>query len=299
MKLFRNLTLGLLTVAAVASCGRTNLTAPNAVQAASTLPTVKTASGDQFTLGFDMKKYKSQFAPKAKVQHLKRQGLLPASVDNRNFCPPVYNQGMLGACTAFSMGKGLREYLQRLNGEEQVPLSALYLYYEERVLNNTVNEDSGATMTQGMQVLKDKGDAPDADRPYGWTYLLTYKKPNTDKANTDAAKWKVANPVQLGGLDDIKTALAAKKPVVFGFVVYQTFMSAETQKTGKMEMPQPQQGERQVGGHAVMACGYDDERKVLIMRNSWSEKWGDKGYFYMPYEYVQNKEWVDDIWTVN
>ena len=48
-----------------------------------------------------------------------------------------------------------------------------------------------------------------------------------------------------------------------------------------------------------MACGYDDERKVLIMRNSWSEKWGDKGYFYMPYEYVQNKEWVDDIWTVN
>jgi len=301
MKLLQTLPLGVMLLT-IAACGHPAVTAPTSAQAASAgVPTVKTAKGASYKLGFDSKLYKKKYAPKATFSHYPRRGELPAVVDNRGNCPPVYNQGMLGACTAFAMGKGLREYLQHTGGEDLVPLSALYLYYNERVLNNTVNEDSGATMTQGMQCLKDSGIAPDADDPYSWTYLFRYKSKPSGQAYTDAARWKVANSIQLpdGGLADIKAAVADKKPVVFGFVVYQTFMNQETQQTGNMVMPQPQQGEQPIGGHAVMVAGYDDKRQVLIMRNSWDTTWGDKGYFYMPYAFAQNTDWVQDVWTVN
>jgi len=306
MNVLRNLTLGLVLLA-VASCGHPTNTAPVAASAASSnVPTVKTKSGS-FKLGYDYKLYNKKFKPNAHVTHIASAGRdLPASVDNRGTCAPVYNQGFLGSCTAFAMGKGLREYLQRQNpGETPTPLSALFMYYNERVLNNTVNEDSGATMTQGMQVLRDNGIAPDVDDPYSWTYLFRFKTKPSEKAYQDATAWKTPNSIQLpdGGLDDIRTAVAAKKPVVFGFIVYQTFMSAETQQTGQMEWPHPEQGEQVAGGHAVMVAGYDDTKRVLIMRNSWDTTWGDKGYFYMPYAFVSGstdgQQNVMEIWTAD
>jgi len=96
--------------------------------------------------------------------------------------------------------------------------------------------------------------------------------------------------------EDLKGVLADGYPFVFGFMVYSSFMSQEVAKTG--EMPWPAENEKLCGGHAVMAVGYDDEKKVFIVRNSWGEGWGDKGYFYMPYEYMTNPELVHDIWTI-
>jgi C1A family cysteine protease len=56
--------------------------------------------------------------------------------------------------------------------------------------------------------------------------------------------------------------------------------------------------ERQLGGHAVMAVGYDDENQWLIVMNSWGASWGDKGFFYLPYEYITNNNLSDDFWTI-
>ena len=52
------------------------------------------------------------------------------------------------------------------------------------------------------------------------------------------------------------------------------------------------------GGHAVMCVGYDDERGVFIVRNSWGTGWGDGGYFYMPYGYMTNEDLADDFWVL-
>lgn len=220
---------------------------------------------------------------------------LPASVDLRTTgkVSPVYDQGQLGACTAFAMGKGLRETLTNLNGGTAKPVSALYLYYKERERMGTINEDSGAMMTDGMEVLKANGDCLDATMPYD---ISKFKVKPSAAADTEAANLKIDGFTLLNGLDQLKAQLAEGKPAVFGYVVYKSFMSPVVASTGKMPMPKP--NEQVLGGHAVMIVGYDDAQKVLIIKNSWGSKWGDKGYFYMPYDYV-TADRVDEIFVAN
>lgn len=85
-------------------------------------------------------------------------------------------------------------------------------------------------------------------------------------------------------------------PFAFGFSVYERFESAAVAKSGVLDMPKS--NERQLGGHAVCAVGYDDKAKRLIVRNSWGAGWGMKGYFTMPYDYVVNSNLSDDFWTI-
>jgi C1A family cysteine protease len=83
---------------------------------------------------------------------------------------------------------------------------------------------------------------------------------------------------------------------VFGFAVYEGFESQQTARTGVVEMPGA--GERMLGGHAVVAVGYDDPAKRFIVRNSWGATWGQKGYFTMPYAYLADRNLCDDFWTI-
>jgi C1A family cysteine protease len=189
------------------------------------------------------------------------------------------------------MGKGLREYLAKKNGERQVPLSALFLYYEERVMMGTVNQDSGATITDGMDVLSHTGIATEET----WSYDITqFKIKPPAAAYSSAGEFKVHDATQLESFDDVKTALAKGQPVAFGFRVYDSFRKIGADGV----MPVPAAGERLLGGHAVLAVGYDDAKKSLIVRNSWSDKWGDHGYFYMPYA-VANSAQARDFWTAS
>merc|ERR1711974_308557 len=85
-------------------------------------------------------------------------------------------------------------------------------------------------------------------------------------------------------------------PFVFGFLVLSSFFRPEVAETGVMLMPQ--EDDWICGGHAVQCCGYDDEREAFIVRNSWGERWGDGGYFYMPYAYMANPGLVQDLWAI-
>jgi len=282
--------LALLTMATTVGCGRTALpTTVGATKAVASLPTVM-ASGIKRKLGYNVTRYKRVVAPKSNPQHLTFRGTLPGSVDQRAQQAPVYDQGDLGSCTAFSMGKGMREYMQRKNGEKLVPLSALWLYYEERVLMGTVNEDSGANMIDGINVLRDQGNAVETAWPYA-TAQFKVKAPAA--AYEGAAAHKIASATELAELADIKVALANGQPVVFGFMVYSSFQRIG--KNGVMPMPKP--NESILGGHAVHAVGYDDAKQALIVRNSWGKGWGDQGYFYMPYTFAADKEKAMEWWT--
>lgn len=269
--------LALMTLATAAGCGTQGLPTTGTATARTSLPTIS-AAGQTRQLGYDVVRYE-----KTKVKHerkvkMPRQGLLPRVADNRAFCSPVADQGKIGACTAFAMGKGMREFLQRKNGEaNQAPLSALFLYYNERVLNGTVNQDSGATMDEGMESLTNDGIATEET----WAYDITqFKVKPPQAAYASAGQFKIHDSTQLSGLDDVKAVLAKGQVVAFGFRVYESFRKIGPD--GMMPVPAP--GEKMLGGHAVLAVGYDDEKKALIVRNSWGEKWADKGYFYMPYE---------------
>ncbi|HBN08400.1 MAG TPA: hypothetical protein DD435_07055 [Cyanobacteria bacterium UBA8530] len=251
-------------------------------------------NGHQRTFSFDLKKAAAQQALRP-FTHLTTRAPLPAKVDLRATCSPVGDQGNIGSCTAWSMARGLREFMFNKNQQKYTQLSALYMYYKERVIENTVNEDSGATMTDGMTVLTDTGVCSEKD----WPYITSkFTVAPSDVAEKGAAQYKIAKaiPVKGNGPDDqlaqIKEQLAKGNAVVFGFEVFNSFMGQGVAKTGIMPMPKP--NEQSVGGHAVVFVGYDDAKKMLIVRNSWGTSWGDKGYFYMPYA---NMSHCEDIWT--
>ena len=219
---------------------------------------------------------------------------VPSKVDLRPKCPPVYNQGHLGSCTANALS-GAFEFSRRKQKLKDFVPSRLFLYYNERVMINTVNSDSGAYIRDGIKSLNSKGICPEKE----WKYVeekFTVKPPK--KCYDDALKSTVKSYERLNNtnLTQLQSCLSEGFPFVFGFTVYESFMSQAVAKTGMMPMPKPK--EKVAGGHAVMAVGFDDSKQVIIVRNSWGKDWAVKGYFYMPYSYITSSHLCDDFWTI-
>ncbi|MBP2642161.1 MAG: xylellain [Firmicutes bacterium] len=221
----------------------------------------------------------------------KAEAHLPAKVDLRKKCSPVVNQGELGSCTANAIASGLREYLLINKETKWIQLSRLFLYWQERYLEGTVNEDSGAEIRDGMKVLNQIGVCPEADWPYD---ITTFTNPPTDKMNVDAMPYKVKEYHRIISLASLKAALAEGLPVVIGIDVYESFESDEVANTGIVPMPDTK-SEQLLGGHAVLVVGYDDSKSQLIVRNSWGYVWGDAGYCYLPFAYYE--KFASDCWT--
>jgi len=221
----------------------------------------------------------------------KKAEQLPTKVDLQDKCSPIVDQGELGSCTANAIASGLREYLLK-NKATWIALSRLFLYWEERNLEGTVNEDSGAEIRDGMKVLNKIGVCPEIDWPYD---ISTFTNTPTDKMVADAIPYKIVEYHRITSLEKLKAALAEGLPVVIGIEVYESFESNAVSKTGIVPLPNTST-EKYLGGHAVLVVGYDDDKKQMIVRNSWGTDWGDKGYFYLPYDYY-SKGYVSDCWT--
>lgn len=224
----------------------------------------------------------------------KTSAALPKTIDLRQGCSLVVNQGELGSCTANAIASGLREYWEKQSGSLTL-LSRLWLYWEERNLEGTVNEDAGAMIRDGMKILQKIGCAPEADWPYD---IAKYTQTPPAQATADATPFKISIYHRVLNLTALKVALAEGYPVVLGISVYESFESDQVAQTGIITMPK--RGEQLLGGHAVLAVGYKDDQEikgqgVVIGRNSWGEGWGDKGYFYLPYSYFE--KYVSDMWT--
>ena len=220
-------------------------------------------------------------------------GPLPARVDLRAQCPPVYDQGQLGSCTANAIAAAIEFERLKQKLTDFTP-SRLFIYYNERVMEHTVASDSGAQIRDGIKSVAQQGDCPESEWPYNLA-RFTAKPPAACYA--DALKYKVLSyqrVTQTAG--QLKGCLASGWPFVFGFTVYESFESAQVARTGHASLPQSH--EAPVGGHAVMGVGYDDARQWFIVRNSWGDKWGLKGYFTLPYAYVTDENLASDFWTV-
>jgi C1A family cysteine protease len=218
---------------------------------------------------------------------------LPSAVDLRAQCPPVYDQEQLGSCTANAIG-GAIEFDQQKQGTREFVPSRLFIYYNERVMEGTVNQDSGAQIRDGIKSVAKLGAPPEADWPYD---IAKFAQEPPKQAYQDAKHDLVASYARVvQSLTQMQGCLAEGYPFVFGFTVYESFESQSVESTGVVPMPNP--GERTVGGHAVVAVGYDDAKRWFIVRNSWGADWGDRGYCYMPYEYLLRPNLADDFWII-
>lgn len=218
---------------------------------------------------------------------------LPALVDLRPNCPAVYDQGQLGSCTANSVS-GLAEFLMMKEGHSAFVPSRLAIYYWERVIEGSVSQDSGASISDSLEVVSHNGCPHESL----WWYDINKftVKPNA-KVVADAAKHKVTNYMQVDNtsMSAVQSCLATGYPITIGFTVYESFESNAVAQTGIV--PMPKSNEQVLGGHAVLIVGYDNSKSWFIVRNSWGTGWGAKGYFYMPYAYFTNSNLASYAWT--
>jgi len=217
------------------------------------------------------------------------QRSIPTKINLSEKCPPVYDQGQLGSCTANAIAAAI-EFDQT---KKFVP-SRLFIYYSERVMEGTVDSDSGAQIRDGIKSVATQGAPPERL----WPYEIDKFRDAPSAAAQAAAKADLVILYQrlLQDLNTMRGCLASGYPFVFGFTVYQSFESATVAKTGVLEMPASK--EKTIGGHAVMAVGYDDNKRTFLIRNSWGPKWGKKGYFTIPYAYLTSNQLASDFWTI-
>ncbi len=234
---------------------------------------------------------------------------LPETTDLRAWCSAVFDQGSLGSCTA-NAGVGMVEYFERRAFGKFIEGSRLFLYKATRNMLHSMG-DSGAFLRSTMGALVLFGVPPEEYWPYK---IEDYEKEPSAFCYAYAQNYQTINYYRLdppgtspiGLLAQIKTNLSAGLPAMFGFTVYSSYNQGES--TGKI--PYPVKGEKIVGGHAIVAVGYDNNMKIknsntgsvetngaLLIRNSWGKGWGMAGYGWLPYEYIL-KGLAQDWWSI-
>ncbi|MBS0661520.1 MAG: C1 family peptidase, partial [Verrucomicrobia bacterium] len=220
---------------------------------------------------------------------------LPNKVDLRPYMPPVLNQGQTNSCTANAVAGAYDYWVKRTTGNEY-DVSRLFIYYNARLRNGDADKDEGSVIQLAMEGMQKLGACSEKTWPF--EEKLVTVKPNRD-AYEEGSQSRIKDMQNVPNkLEAWKEALAAGLPIVFGCLTFKSFDDAN-QRGGVVPMPSPNEAGREShGGHAMCAVGYSDSEKVFIVRNSWGEDWGDKGYCYMPYNYLMNDQFnAGDNWV--
>lgn len=233
---------------------------------------------------------------------------LPSKVDLSSAFPvPPYDQGRIGSCTANAIAGAIQYCRARAKQTPDFIPSRLFIYYNERKIERTVPLDSGAMIRTGIKAVNKIG----ACRETTWPYNDVPANPDTDlfppgakatekpssQAYDEASEYRVIAYSRVPqSLVQMKGCLAAGFPFTVGFSVYESLYDSDGEPKAHVPLPSGEDG--LLGGHAVLAVGYDDTTQSFKLRNSWGTKSQDKGYFYMPYAYLTNSDLADDFWTV-
>jgi len=232
---------------------------------------------------------------------------LPVEVDLSPMFPPVFDQGNLGSCTANAILASFQYEAKKEKCQDTENLSRLYEYYKARetMIPPNVKEDTGTSLAMSVYCLYEYGVC---DEKY-WPYDVTMFNQEPPKEAVENAKYHkcVEFKKVTQTHEQMRAGLAHGYSFVLGISVYSSMMTPTVGETGVVPMPvisdtvidgKKVKADTLMGGHAVCCVGYNDQTKQYKIRNSWSDKWGDKGYFYLPYEFVENNEYTYDMWSI-
>jgi C1A family cysteine protease len=219
---------------------------------------------------------------------------IPSKMDLRDISPPIYDQGQVGLCFAHA---GCRAFDVDFRSQKNafITPSRLFLGIMTRSDEGTLNQDAGATMRGTCKAMVKYGISPESLFPYDTSkmYALPPQELMTVAEKYQALKYY---SIPQGEVDTIKQAIASGHAVMFGAKIYRSFESPAVAESGIV--PMPLKGEQSVGGHALTAVGYDDEKQMFLIANSWGPNWGLGGYCWMPYDYFASKSLVFDLWVI-
>jgi C1A family cysteine protease len=231
------------------------------------------------------------------------RGVLPPHVDLRPACSRVLDQGWIGTCTAHAIAAAY-SYEQRVQKSPVITPSRLFIYYNERVLAHQRSLNCVVRLRDAIKAVAKRGVCAESLWPYSEDPKVVRSKP-PKPAFEAAANHRIVEYHRILieshkpaiFLVHLKRCLADGRPFVFGFMLYESLESAEVKRTGIMPFPNVKR-EQLKGGHAVLAVGYDDHRKAVLVRNSWGPNWGVRGHFWMPYRFITNPEFTHSFWTI-
>ena len=219
---------------------------------------------------------------------------LPRHVDRHGECPPIWNQGNLGSCTAHAT---LRAYchMRKRAGQHVFMPSRLLQYYDSRALEGTTWIDAGATTRDAIRATARWGACDESLWPYD---ISKFNRKPPNNAYEEAAKHQsLVYQAVPQDLYSLKATLASGYVIVFGFTVYSNFEhTGGVARTGMMEMP----AGHVVGGHCCCLVGYNSHN-LFLTANSWSTRWGDPdlpGHFWFLPEYLTNPNLATDFWCI-
>lgn len=224
---------------------------------------------------------------------------------NYNIIGPVFDQGERGTCVANAFCSCL-DYLTGLKSSRQ------FFYHQAKMIDGIPDEE-GTYIETAVRVFYDRTftDLGIVEETI-WTYNpysgeTPHQGPPPEKAFNTKRIFSEKDPVfirETNKIEDIKYLLNCKITcrsnystddkthlVEMGAALHESFFSRNTSETGWVTMPLP--GEAIVGYHAMVICGYDDERQLFLVRNSWGPQWainndrGFNGHAWFPYEYIE------------
>lgn len=218
---------------------------------------------------------------------------LPKAVDLTNLMPPVYHQGNSSSCVAQAVAAAMYYNFVKNNVTPEA-LSRLFIYYNTRAMENSIDLDQGCQIRNAIKSVANIG-APNEKL---WPFIpVRYKDKPVQKAYDHAKTNLVSSYSRVNqNLYELKYCLASGYPVVFGIAVYTSFTFSTVEKTGIVYLPK--KGEKLLGGHAIVLTGYNDDTKRFTFRNSYGTSWGNKGYGTISYDYVTSQNLADDFWVI-
>ncbi|CAF0874527.1 unnamed protein product [Rotaria sp. Silwood1] len=232
-------------------------------------------TGERFRLGGCLTNGKPLNIPKYGATRCISNMELPPSVDLRQFMSPVEHQGNINSC-------------------------GLFIYYNARIIDKLQENqmvDRGTYIISAIQGLKKFGCCKVETYPFDPANVNLKPPP---ECYTEAEKRRIDEAMMIRAeLNEMKGCLAEANPFAFGLRLFPSFAQAGS-NGGRVKMPNIHSESQSVeqGCHAMLAVGYSDESGCFIVRNTWGEKWGDKGYCYIPYHYMCNPQLCCDLYAI-
>lgn len=213
-------------------------------------------------------------------------------LDLRKWCSPIEDQGQIGSCVGNGT-VGALEFLQIRNGLPYEDLSRLFVYYNARLMAREQERDVGAYIHLAFGTLSSLGTCSEKKWPYDTNKVFirpswgSYREAYANKIDSF---YKI-NSTGDQRINYVKLALQAQHPVVFGMIVDEEY---QNYRGGIVSMPKTTR--INPGGHCQVIVGYDDNKKLWIVRNSWGVWWGEGGYAWVPYDYLDASD-ANDLWV--
>lgn len=213
---------------------------------------------------------------------------LPVSIDYTNRMSPIGNQGDEGTCVAFASVDGVREYQEKKERKKYIDLSVRYVYWRCKQIDSIPDEE-GTYPRIAMKVLQKYG----VPQEKYWPYIPHQTDKPRKEIDKFAKPFKILAYARLNSILEMKRSLIINGPFLAGVIIFDNWMTEKVGNTGFI--PIPDKKNKRIGGHAICIIGYNEDKGLFKFKNSWGKEWGNKGYGYLDYEYIE--KYSMDSWS--